>query len=79
MAQPTARTSASEAVLRQSLLAAVDCLHRRRADMIDASHIEDYVALQWMEWHGGGLRLTTVGSNVCAQLTTAMPTDSTKA
>lgn len=73
MAQPIPRTNTSEALLRQSLLSAVDCLHRRRADMIDESYIEDYIALQWMEWHGGGLRLTTVGTNVCAQLTTAMP------
>jgi hypothetical protein len=48
----------------------VDYLRRRRADLIDESLIDDYVKLQWLEWHGGGLRLTVTGQNVCAQLTT---------
>ena len=38
-------------------------------DLIDAALIESYVALNWMEWHGGSLRLTVTGRNVCAQLT----------
>ena len=38
------------------------------ADIADA-HIDDYVALNWLEWNGGGLRLTTTGENVCKQLT----------
>jgi hypothetical protein len=43
----------------------VDLLHRRRASEIP----DGYVALNWLEWHGGGLRLTITGSNVCRQLT----------
>jgi len=54
--------------LREALPATVDCLRRRRADLIDESLIEGYVNLQWMEWHGGGLRLTVTGQNICAQL-----------
>lgn len=54
--------------LRDELLATVDLLKRRRAAEIDEGFIEDYVALHWMEWHGGSLRLTTTGENVCKHL-----------
>lgn len=57
--------------LRQSLPATVECLKGRRADMIDDALIEDYVALSWLEWNGGGLRLTVTGTNVCAQISAA--------
>jgi len=55
--------------LRDSLLATVDLLKRRRAAEISEGYIEDYVALNWLEWNGGGLRLTTTGQNICSQLT----------
>lgn len=58
-----------EDLLRAALLPTVEFLRRRRADLIDAALIESYVALNWMEWHGGSLRLTVTGRNVCAQLT----------
>lgn len=54
--------------LRDALLATVDLLKRRRAAEIDSSYIDQYVALNWLEWNGGGLRLTTTGDNVCKQL-----------
>jgi hypothetical protein len=54
--------------LRDALLATVDLLKQRRASDIDAGLIDDYVALNWLEWNGGGLRLTTTGDNVCKQL-----------
>lgn len=54
--------------LRISLLPTVEFLSRRRADLIDAELIDAYVTLNWMEWHGGSLRLTVTGRNVCAQL-----------
>lgn len=54
--------------LRDDLPGTVDCLKRRRADLIDTTLIDEYVALQWLEWHGGGLRLTVTGRNVCAQI-----------
>jgi hypothetical protein len=57
--------------LRQSLPATVECLSQRRADLIDDALIEDYVALSWLEWNGGGLRLTVTGTNVCAQISAA--------
>ena len=54
--------------LRDALLATVDLLKRRRAAEIDAGLIDDYVALNWLEWNGGGLRLTVTGENICRQL-----------
>lgn len=66
-AAPLLDTNRREA-LRDELLATVDLLKRRRAAEIDEVDIADYVALHWMEWHGGSLRLTTTGENVCKHL-----------
>lgn len=64
-----ARLPATSAdVLRNALLATVDMLHRRRARDIPEGYIDDYVALHWLEWHGGGLRVTTTGENICCQM-----------
>ncbi len=54
--------------LRDALLSTVDLLKRRRAAEIDTDYIDGYVAINWLEWNGGGLRLTTTGDNVCRQL-----------
>jgi hypothetical protein len=67
-ASPSPRTIRREA-LRDALLATVDLLERRRASDIADGYIDGYVALDWLEWNGGGLRLTATGSNVCKQLT----------
>jgi hypothetical protein len=65
-------TAAAEAAvrerLRQALPATVDRLQQRQADQIDDSDIDAYVKLNWLEWHGGGLRLTITGRNICAQV-----------
>ena len=53
--------------LRLALPAAVELLRTRQAGMIEATEIDEYVALNWLEWHGGTLRLTVTGSNVCSQ------------
>jgi len=58
--------------LRDALPASVDCLYRRRADMIEEGFIDDYVALHWLEWNGGSLRLTITGSNLCQQLASSI-------
>lgn len=55
-------------VLRDRLLPTVDLLKQRRAAEIPEGYIDDYVALHWLEWHGGSLRLTTTGENMCKQL-----------
>lgn len=59
---------AHQQALRDALLETVDKLHRRRASDIPDGLIDDYVQLDWLEWHGGGLRLTTTGQNLCRQL-----------
>ncbi|MET3494060.1 hypothetical protein [Variovorax boronicumulans] len=53
--------------LKRALPATVELLQSRQADRIDDSDIDAYVGLNWLEWHGGGLRLTITGRNVCAQ------------
>ena len=53
--------------LRLALPAAVELLRSRQAGLIKASEIDEFVALNWLEWHGGSLRLTVTGSNVCSQ------------
>jgi hypothetical protein len=53
--------------LRQALPAAVELLRSRQAGLIAAREIEEFVSLNWLEWHGGTLRLTVTGLNVCSQ------------
>jgi hypothetical protein len=57
--------------LRNDLLATVDSLAKRRADLISETLIADYVALNWLEWNGGSLRLTETGRNMCQQMRAA--------
>lgn len=54
--------------LRGRLLECVRLLKARRARDIPEGFIDDYVALSWLEWHGGTLRLTTVGENIVRQV-----------
>ena len=53
--------------LRLALPAAVELLRTRQAGLIAATQIEEFVALNWLEWHGGTLKLTVTGANVCSQ------------
>lgn len=55
-------------VLRGALLSTLDMLQRRKASEIPDGYIDDYVSIRWLEWHGGGLRLTETGENVRRQL-----------
>ena len=52
------------AAVCESFLAAVDALSRRRAREIPENTIDSLVALRWLEWNGGTLRLTEVGEIV---------------
>jgi hypothetical protein len=54
--------------LRNELLVTVESLERRRADLVSEPLIEGYVALNWLEWNGGTLRLTETGKNMRKQL-----------
>jgi hypothetical protein len=58
--------------LRNELLTTVDSLYRRRADLVSEGFIADYVALHWLEWNGGALRLTVTGKNICEQMRAGM-------
>jgi hypothetical protein len=60
--------------LRSELLATVDLLKSRRADLISEKLVADYVACYWMEWNGGSLQLTETGKNVVQQMRTAART-----
>ncbi len=71
LARPTAAQHAAanrHQVLAEALLDTVDLLQRRRADLIDETFIDNYVALGWLEWHGGQLRLSALGSTICQQM-----------
>ena len=57
--------------LRNELLVTMDSLERRRADLVSEDLIADYVALNWLEWNGGSLRLTETGKNVREQMRSA--------
>ncbi|MDH4059680.1 MAG: hypothetical protein OEU94_02585 [Aquincola sp.] len=61
-----------EDALRGSLLATVDLLKKCRAAEVADGYLDDYVALQWLEWNAGALRLTVTGQNVCRQLTAGL-------
>jgi len=66
-AQRAADAAEQRERLRRALPATVELLQSRQADRIDDRDIDAYVSLNWLEWHGGGLRLTITGRNVCAQ------------
>jgi hypothetical protein len=53
--------------LRQALPAAAELLRTRQAGLIAAREIEEFIALNWLEWQGGALKLTVTGSNVVSQ------------
>ena len=67
------RSSSRREALRDALPTTVELLRRRRASDIAERDIDDYVALNWLEWNGGGLRLTAVGENVCKQMAAQLP------
>ena len=53
--------------LRGALQSTVDLLHRRQAAQIAESDLDDFVALDWLKWDGGSLRLTVTGENILRQ------------
>lgn len=65
---PRTQDASRRASLRDTLPITVSLLKQHRAGEIDAGDIDDYVALNWLEWNGGSLRLTVTGDNVCRQV-----------
>lgn len=62
-------------LLHAALPEIVGLLLRRRAADIPDGYIDDYVALNWIEWHGGTLRLTTTGENISRQRSVRSPAE----
>ena len=58
--------------LQVSLLVTVDLLSRRRACDIPEQTIDRFVALRWLQWNGGSLRLTEAGEAMVVQVQGAM-------
>jgi len=69
---PPARSSHTPTLrrhlLRSALPETVRLLTARDARHIQSGFIDDYVALDWLEWRGGSLKLTIVGQNICEQI-----------
>jgi len=71
-AATVAKLSAS---LQESLLATVDLLSRRRACDIPESTIDRFIALRWLQWNGGSLRLTEAGEAMVVTTHASMLSD----
>jgi hypothetical protein len=61
--------------LQDALLAAVDALARRRACDIPEHTIDRLVALRWLRWSAGSLRLTEAGEATVVRLQAALLDD----
>ncbi len=57
-----------DTALQDSLLATVDALSRRRACDIPEQTIARLVALRWLQWNGGTLRLTQAGEEMVVKV-----------
>jgi hypothetical protein len=68
-ATPLARINSA---LQDSLLTTVDALSRRRACDIPEKTIDHFVALRWLQWNGGSLRLTESGEAMLVKVHAAM-------
>jgi hypothetical protein len=59
------RPASRREALRDSLQLTAHLLKRREACDIPAGYIDDYLALDWLEWKGSTLHLTIIGENIC--------------
>ncbi len=56
----------------EAFAAAADALMVRRADRIQESDIDDFMALGWMDWYGGSLRITALGQMALLRIRTRL-------
>jgi hypothetical protein len=56
--------------LCEAFMSAADALLRRRANLIAEDDIDNFVALGWMDWHGGSLRITPLGQMALMRIRT---------
>ena len=54
----------------EALVFAADELLRRRANLIPEEGVDTFVALGWMDWHGGSLRITPLGQMALLRIRT---------
>jgi hypothetical protein len=62
-------TPSRREALRDGLPVIVQLLKQHLARHIPDGYVEDYLALDWLEWQGGTLRLTITGQNICRYAT----------
>ncbi len=63
-----ATLASSAASMHDALLVTVDALSRRRACDVPEQTIDRLVALRWLRWSGGSLRLTEAGEAMVVTL-----------
>ena len=68
----TATLAKINTALQDSLLATVDALSRRRACDIPEQTIDRFVAMRWLQWNGGNLRLTAAGEEMLVKVHASM-------
>ncbi len=56
----------------EAFASAADTLLLRRANRIPESDIDDFIALGWMDWHGGLLRITPLGQMALLRIRTRL-------
>ncbi len=54
----------------EAFVFAADELLRRRANLIPEEDIDNFVALGWLDWHGGSLRITPLGQMALLRIRT---------
>jgi hypothetical protein len=62
------RSKLSREALTEAFVQTAELIDKRRCSEIGEGYIEGYVALNWMEWNGGSLRLTETGQNIRKRL-----------
>ena len=70
--KPVATLAKINTALHESLLATVDALSRRRACDIPETTIDRFVAMRWLQWNGGNLRLTAAGEEMLVKVHASM-------
>jgi archaellum component FlaD/FlaE len=68
----TQAAAKNDIALLETLARTVDALSQRRARDIPEQTIDTFVALRWLEWNGGNLRLTEAGQVVLLKAQAAM-------
>ena len=71
----TQANARNDIALLESLSATCDALRQRRARDIPEKTIDQFVAIRWLEWNGGSLRLTPAGETMLVKVQASMLMD----